>query len=109
MRFYASHVGSGLWGLYDGGVMSWLATDLSENEAKQQAADRNVIFDQWGQRQENERRPVDPPVEVESATWTAAGELDYWVREKQEWWAEQADRTVITCGSKLLTFVGPVP
>jgi hypothetical protein len=27
--------------------MSWLATDLSENDAKQQAADRNVIFNQW--------------------------------------------------------------
>jgi hypothetical protein len=37
MRFYASHLGSGLWGLYDGGVMTWLATDLSENEAKEQA------------------------------------------------------------------------
>jgi hypothetical protein len=36
MRFSASHLGSGLWGLYDGGVMSWLATDLSENDAKQQ-------------------------------------------------------------------------
>jgi len=86
MRFYASHVGSGLWGLYDGGVMTWLATDLSENEAKQQAADRNVLFDQWGQREESERRQVSPPIQVESATWTAAGELDYWVREKQEWW-----------------------
>ena len=41
--------------------MSWLATDLSENEAKQQAADRNVLFDQWGQRQESERRKVNPP------------------------------------------------
>src|SRR5215207_9188485 len=86
MRFYASHLGSGQWGLYDGGVMTWLASDLSENEAKQQAADRNVIFDQWGQRQESERRQVSPPIQVESATWTAAGELDYWVRERQEWW-----------------------
>jgi len=86
MRFSASHLGSGLWGLYDGGVMSWLATDLSENDAKQQAADRNVIFNQWGQRDEDERREVKPPVPVESASWTAAGELDYWVRERAEWW-----------------------
>lgn len=86
MRFYASHLGSGQWGLYDGGVMSWLATDLSENDAKQQAADRNVIFNQWGQRDQNERRPVDPPMPVESAAWEPAGELDYWVREKGEWW-----------------------
>jgi hypothetical protein len=86
MRYSASHLGSGLWGLYDGGVMSWLATELSENEAKQQAADGNVMFDQWGQRDESERRPVDPPTPVESATWSAAGELDYWVRERAEWW-----------------------
>jgi hypothetical protein len=32
--------------------MSWRATDLSENEAKQQAADKNVIFNQYGQREE---------------------------------------------------------
>jgi len=86
MRFYAIHLGSCLWGLYDVGVMTWLASDLSENEAKQQAADRNVIFDQWGQRQENERRQVNPPIQVESATWVAVGQLDYWVREKQQWW-----------------------
>ena len=26
-----------------------------------------------------------PPIEVESATWSAAGELDFWVKERQEW------------------------
>jgi hypothetical protein len=86
MRFHASHLGSGLWGLYDAGVMTWLATDLSENEAKQQAADRNVIFNQWGQREERHRQQVSPPIQVESATWTPAGELDYWVRDGSEWW-----------------------
>jgi hypothetical protein len=75
-----------LWELYDGGVISWLVTDLSENDAKQRAADRNVIFNQRGQRDEDERREVKPPVPVESALWTAAGELDYWVRERAEWW-----------------------
>jgi len=30
--------------------MSWKATDLSENEARQQAADLNVVFNQYGQR-----------------------------------------------------------
>src|SRR5215207_10096027 len=108
MRFYASHLGSGLWGLYDGGVMSWLATDLSKNEAKQQAADRNVIFDQWGQRDEKHRRQVSPPIQVESATWTAAGKLDYWVRDGSVWWAVSAGPMVTTSGSKLLLFVGPV-
>jgi len=32
--------------------MTWLARDLSENEAKQQAEGRNVIFDQG----DNERK-----------------------------------------------------
>ena len=85
MRFYASHLGSGLWGLYDGGVMSWLATDLSENEAKQQAADRNVIFDQWGQRRKTSAgRSNRHPGGV--CDVGPGGELDYWVREKAEWW-----------------------
>jgi hypothetical protein len=59
-----------------------------------------VIFDQWGQRQQSERRQVNPPIQVESATWTAAGELDYWVREKAEWWGRVRGRTAITSGSE---------
>jgi hypothetical protein len=86
MRFDARHLGSGVWGIWDGGVMSWKATDLSENEAKQQAADLNVTFNQYGQRKAEDRREVNPPIPVESAAWTAAGELDYWVREHYEWW-----------------------
>ena len=35
---------------------------------------------------EADRREVDPPVEVEVATWSAAGTLDWWVRERREWW-----------------------
>ena len=30
---------------------------------------------------EADRREVDPPVEVESATWSAGGTLDWWVKE----------------------------
>jgi len=86
MRFDARHIGSGVWSIWDGGVMGYRATDLSENEAKQQAADLNVTFNQYGQRKADDRRQVKPPVPVESATWTAAGELDYWVRDRGEWW-----------------------
>jgi hypothetical protein len=53
---------SGVWGIWDGGVMSWKATDLSENEAKRQAADLNVTFKQYGQRNGDDRRQVSPPV-----------------------------------------------
>ena len=66
--------------------MSWCGTDLCENEAKQQAADLNVIYNQYGQRAEKDRREVKPPIGVESATWSAAGQLDYWVRDRFEWW-----------------------
>src|SRR5215204_5976849 len=90
---------------WDGGANSWRATDLTEDEAHQQAADLNVIYHQYGQREQKDRREVKPPIEVNSATWSAAGQLDYWVKERQEWWAECAVQTDIRCGSKLLTFV----
>jgi hypothetical protein len=32
-----------------------------------------------------DRREVDPPIQVEAATWAKAGQLDWWMRERQEW------------------------
>ena len=49
------------------------------------AADLNVTFNQYGQRDQADRLEVTPPIEVESATWVAAGKLDYWVKEEREW------------------------
>jgi len=34
---------------------------------------------------ETDRREVDPPIDVEVATWSAAGTLDWWVKERQQW------------------------
>jgi hypothetical protein len=37
---------------------------------------------------EADRREVDPPIQVETATWTHAGQLDWWVKERRprlEW------------------------
>jgi len=34
---------------------------------------------------EGDRRQVDPAVQVESATWSAGGTLDWWVTERREW------------------------
>ena len=34
---------------------------------------------------EADRREVDPPIEVERATWSAGGTLDWWVKERREW------------------------
>ena len=45
-----------------------------------------VTFNQHGQRNEDDRRRVEPPIEVESATWSAGGTLDWWVKERQVWW-----------------------
>jgi hypothetical protein len=33
-----------------------------------------------------DRREVDPPIQVEMATWSKAGQLDWWVKERREWW-----------------------
>jgi hypothetical protein len=45
--------------------------DLSANEVQQRA--------------EADRREVDPPIQVETATWSRAGQLDWWVKERQQW------------------------
>jgi hypothetical protein len=34
---------------------------------------------------EADRRAVEPPIEVESATSSTAGTLDWWVKERQQW------------------------
>jgi hypothetical protein len=34
---------------------------------------------------EADRREVDPPIEVETATWSPGGQLDWWVKDRQEW------------------------
>jgi hypothetical protein len=33
-----------------------------------------------------DRREVDPPVQVKTVMWSKAGQLDWWVKERQEWW-----------------------
>jgi hypothetical protein len=37
------------------------------------------------QKDPEDRREVNPPIEVESATWSAGGTLDWWVKERQQW------------------------
>jgi hypothetical protein len=34
---------------------------------------------------EADRREVDPPIQVEAATWSNAGQLDWWVKERGKW------------------------
>jgi hypothetical protein len=37
-------------------------------------------------RPEADRREVDPPIRVQTATWSTAGQLDWWMKEGQAWW-----------------------
>jgi hypothetical protein len=39
-------------------------------------------------------------IQVETATWSKAGQLDRWVKERQEWWAAYAEPTAVNGGSK---------
>jgi len=36
-------------------------------------------------RAEAERRVVDPPIELQAASWSPGGTLDWWVRDSREW------------------------
>jgi hypothetical protein len=46
--------------------------DLSDDDLKQLA--------------EADRREVDPSIDVQTASWSPGGQLDWWVRERREWW-----------------------
>ena len=35
---------------------------------------------------EEDRREVDPPIQVETASWSPGWQLDWWVKDRQEWW-----------------------
>jgi hypothetical protein len=53
---------------------------------------------------EADRREVNPPIEVESATWSAGGTLDWWVKERREWFGRVRRPTVRQSGSKPMIF-----
>jgi hypothetical protein len=56
---------------------------------------------------EADRREVDPPIEVESATWSAGGALDWWVKSGANGWVECAVQMGARGGSERLIFVRP--
>jgi hypothetical protein len=45
--------------------------DLSDDDVKQFA--------------EADRREVDPPIQLDTARWSKAGQLDWWMKERQKW------------------------
>ena len=54
---------------------------------------------------EVDRRLVDPPIKVDTATWSKAGRLDYWVKERWGGSVGYAVQTAVNGGSRLLIFV----
>ena len=44
-----------------------------------------VSDDDVQQLPEADRREVDPPIKVDTATWSNAARLAYWVKERQQW------------------------
>jgi hypothetical protein len=65
--------------------------DLSDADLEQLAA--------------TDRRELDPPIEVETATWSSAGQLDLWVKNGSNGGDGYAVRTAVNGGSELLIFV----
>jgi hypothetical protein len=45
----------------------------------------NLSDDEVQQDAEADRREVDPPIQVETAVWSKAGQLDWWVKEQLQW------------------------
>jgi hypothetical protein len=63
----------------------------------------NLSEEDFEHRPEADRREVDLPVQVETATWSRAGQLDWWVKDRQNGGIAYADRMAVNAGSELLT------
>jgi hypothetical protein len=48
---------------------------------------------------------LDPATRVDTATWSRAGQLDWWVKDRQEWFGRVRGAEVINGVSELLIFV----
>jgi hypothetical protein len=42
--------------------------------------------DELRQHAEPDRREVDPPIQVETATRRKLAQIDWWVKDRHEWW-----------------------
>jgi hypothetical protein len=61
--------------------------------------------DKVQQRAVADRREVDPPIEVEMATWSKAGQLDWRVKNGRNGGIAYPLQTDVNGGSELLIFV----
>jgi hypothetical protein len=48
-----------------------------------------------------DRRAIDPPIEVDMATWSPNGGLDWWLKERQQWWGRARSKTVVIGSSAM--------
>jgi hypothetical protein len=58
------------------------ASSFGRTESVFESDMRDLDPSQYG---EADRRKIDPPIQVESATWSPGGTLDWWVKERQQW------------------------
>jgi hypothetical protein len=77
--------GSDRFGIWDGSVNGWRASDLTEAQAHAMATDLDVQYDAHGPRPAEAVRRVEPAQRVQRAQWHGGGVLDVWIREKGEW------------------------
>jgi hypothetical protein len=66
---------------------------------------RDLSDDDLQHRDAADRREVDPPIEVQTATWAAAGWLDWWEKNGRNGGVGYAVRTAVSGGSELVIFV----
>ena len=53
------------------------------------------------------RRALEPPIQVDSAAWSKAGQLEWWVKDRQQWWGRVRGADGRHGGSELLICVRP--
>ncbi|TDD26931.1 hypothetical protein E1218_11940 [Kribbella turkmenica] len=84
--------GSNRFGVWDGAVNGWRATDIDdETEAHRIASDLDVQYDAHGPRPADAIRKVNPTQAVQRAQWHN-GELDVWIRDNGEWLGRVRDK-----------------
>jgi hypothetical protein len=86
---------------------SLMAWHFHENR-RHVLTDMDLSGDEVQQRAEADRREVNPPIQVETATWSKAGQLDWWMeRTAGDGGAAYAVPTVGNGGSEPLIFARP--
>lgn len=87
-----SDASSGTFGVWDGAVNGWRATNLDQAAAERMKTDLDLQFNAHGPRPASDIRSVDPPQPVDHLTAWEPGELDAWIRDSGQWLGRVRDR-----------------